>query len=208
MFKEESKGPAGPAQSQTERDGRDARHGCCLRCVEVFEDSKGQCLLMDLGEEPPRPSQVQAVQDRVGVLVQVRQGCGICEAYTECPAALFAPIRVQHDVPGDAKDPCSDILMGPRQLLEAAPHDKEGVGNHVLGLVRVGAALNKSDQVRVDRFIQKSEGVLRIRSMRKVPHALYLPATRPSASQKRTRRAASCLHQLPAPVAAPWHAPH
>lgn len=163
---------------------------------------------MDLGEEPPRPPQVHAVQDRVGVFVQVRQGCGICEAYTECPAALFAPICVQQDVPGDAKDPCSGILMGPRQLLEAASHDKEGVGNYLLGLVRVGAALKKSDQVRIDRFIQQPEGVLRIRSMRKVPHALYLSATRPTVSQRQARRADPCLNQFPAPVAVPWHAPH
>ena len=39
------------------------------------------------------------------------------------------------------------------RLIEAAPDNKESVGNHVFGVFRVGPALNEPDQVRVDRFI-------------------------------------------------------
>ncbi|MCU1532680.1 MAG: hypothetical protein JWO49_2251 [Arthrobacter sp.] len=67
--------------------------------------------------------------------------------------------------------------MEARQLIEATPHDKERLGDDVFGVVRVCAALDKSDQVRIGRFIQRSEGVLPVRSTRKVAHALYLSAT-------------------------------
>jgi hypothetical protein len=37
--------------------------------------------------------------------------------------------------------------------------------------------LNKSEQVRVNRFVQQSEGLLPIRSARKVTHNLYMSVT-------------------------------
>ena len=68
--------------------------------------------------------------------------------------------------------------MDARQLIETAPHDKERVSNDVLGVVRAfSTALNKSEQVRVNRFVQQSKGVLPVRSTRKVTHNLYLSAT-------------------------------
>ncbi|SDL60288.1 hypothetical protein SAMN04487916_11165 [Arthrobacter sp. ov407] len=182
MFQKEAKRPAGTAQSQTEGDRGDAEDGSCLRCVEVFEDHEAQCLLMDLREYAPRPAQVHAIHDWASVFVQICQSCGICEANTECHATLFASMSVQQNVPRDAEDPGSRVPMAARQLIEAAPHNQERVGNHVFGVVWVRATLNKSNEIWVDHFIQLSEGVLPVRSLRKVPHALYLSATRLSVS--------------------------
>lgn len=178
MFQQEAKRPAGTAESQTEGDRGDAEHFSCLRCIEVFEDNESQCLLMDLREDAPRPAQVHAIQDWISVFVQICQSCDICEANTECHATLFASTSVQQNVPRDAEDPGSRVPMAARRLIEAAPNNQKRVGNYVFGVVWVCATLNKSNEIWINHFIQLSKGVLPVGCLRKVPHALYLSATR------------------------------
>jgi hypothetical protein len=133
---------------------------------------------MDLREQPPPSAQVYAVHDQVCVRVKTRHRGSISKAYTECLAPLFAPLCIQQDVPRYPEYPGSSVLMDGRRLIEATPYDKERVSDDVFGVVlAVSTALNKSEQVWVDRFVQQSKGLLPVRSARKVAHNLYLSVT-------------------------------
>jgi hypothetical protein len=119
----------------------------------------------------------------MSVLIQVQPGYGIRQPHAKCLAPLFASVCVQQNVPGDAKNPCPCVLMDARHLIEATPHNKERVSRDVLGMIRMCPPLNESEHVRIDHFVQHSEGVLPVRNTRKMTHALYLSATQPSVSQ-------------------------
>ncbi|MDQ2790376.1 MAG: hypothetical protein M3Y73_11920 [Actinomycetota bacterium] len=71
-----------------------------------------------------------------------------------------------------------------RCVIEAAPHHEERVGNHVFGAIRISAALNEFDQVRVDRLVQRHKPVLLLSRAREVSHTQYLSATCASVSQQ------------------------
>jgi hypothetical protein len=111
-----------------------------------------------------RPAQVHATCHEVGVRLGVGKSCGVREAYGQRAAALLAPLLVQQDVPGDAEDPRSRVVMEAGQLVEATPHDQERFCDNVFRMVWVCAALNESHEVRVDRLVQRFKGVLPISS--------------------------------------------
>ena len=64
-----------------------------------------------------------------------------------------------------------------RQLIQTSPDDQERIGNHVLSVVRMRSALNKSHQVRVHRLVERAERGLPATISHKEIHALYLSAT-------------------------------
>jgi hypothetical protein len=133
---------------------------------------------MDLREKTPPSAKVHAIHHQIGVHIKARRRRSVSQAYSECLATLFSPMGVQQYVPRYPEDPCSRIFMDPWRLIEATPHDKKRVSNDVFGVVPAfSTALNKSEQVWVNRFVQQSKGLLPVRGTRKVTHNLYLSVT-------------------------------
>lgn len=131
---------------------------------------------MNFGQQAPRPAQVDPGCDQVSTRV-VRESGRICKSNPERVATLLAPVAVQKNVPGNAVNPCPRILLVIWQFSQAAPYDQKRVGDDVLGMIWVGAALHESNQIGVDGFIQLPEGVLPVRGTRSLAHTLYMSGT-------------------------------
>lgn len=101
----------------------------------------------------PRAAQVNPTHHHILVGAAVRLGAYVIEPDPEGLPALLTSMRVQHDVPGDSKRPCSGIVVILRHLGKATPDNEERICDHVFRHIFVCAPLNEPEEVRVRRFV-------------------------------------------------------